>query len=90
MFGTLRKIAAVGVSRVAAIASALRKTPNPQAQPEPRRIPLLRVRPAVNPCRVFYIHPNGGKTPRVKGQRDHSLKSRSNRRKGAAKSKARR
>ena len=56
------------------------KAPLPKAQTQ-KVYPLLprRVcRPVAAPC-----HSNGGKTPRTKGRRDASLKSRSNRRKAA-------
>jgi hypothetical protein len=51
-----------------------------QGPPVPLLHPGLRIRYRKIPSP---LHANGGKRPRVKGQRDRSLQSRSNRRKAA-------
>lgn len=90
MLGTLRRLAA-------AVASKFRKQPTPPPAPKPV-IPLRHIRRFLSILDALAdrprsipvpLHANGGRRPRVKGQKSRSQKVRSNRRKAAAKARVR-
>jgi hypothetical protein len=94
MFGTLRRITSTLTAKLKRLTQPKTTPVAPAAQSQPRRAYVLhRIRrfrgimDALANTQARNIptplHTNGGKRPRVKGQRDRSLQSRSNRRKAA-------
>lgn len=81
MFGAIRRFAAAAVALVTRTRASI-EVINRVHVPLKAPTPLRRISHLPGACRT-YLSPNCGKTPRIKGAKDRSLKSRSNRRKAA-------